>query len=76
MKLSNLLYAGGLVLLATACEKELPKFSDEECMLTFHYGDGLTTAGVKDGMGRGSHSFKFCGRTDERYCLAEGEYYG
>ena len=58
MKLSNLLYAGGLLLLATACEKDLPKFSDEECMLTFHYGDGLTTAGVKDGLGSRSHSFK------------------
>ncbi len=58
MKLSNLLYAGGLLLLATACEKDLPEFSDEVCMLNFYYGDNLTTAGVKAGMGVGSHSFK------------------
>lgn len=58
MKLSNLLYAGGLLLLVTACEKDLPVFSDGECMLTFHYGDNLTTAGVRPGMGKGSHSFK------------------
>lgn len=58
MKLSNLLYAGGLLLLATACEKDLPVFSDGVCMLNFYYGDNLTTAGVKASMGRGSHSFK------------------
>lgn len=47
MKLLNLLYAGGLLLLVTACEKDLPVFSDGECMLNFNYGDNLTTAGVR-----------------------------
>ncbi len=58
MKLLNLLYAGGLLLLVTACEKDLPVFSDGECMLNFNYGDNLTTAGVRPGMGVGSYSFK------------------
>lgn len=58
MKYLNLLYAAGLLLLATACEKDLPKFSDEEGLLIFYYGDNLTTDQVTSKMGRGSHSFK------------------
>lgn len=62
MKLSNVLYAGALFLLATACEKDLPEFSDGEGRLMFYYGKNLTTAGVQPGMGLGSHSFKLNSR--------------
>lgn len=45
MKLFNILYAAGLLLLAAACEKDLPTFSDDEGFLIFNYGAGKKTGG-------------------------------
>lgn len=58
MKYLNLLYAAGLLFLATACEKEIPKYSETDCRLNFYFGDDLTTANVQESMKKGSHSFK------------------
>lgn len=59
MKLFNILYAAGLLLLATACEKELPTFLDDECFLIFNYGAGKKTGNVNisENDRRGSYSF-------------------
>ena len=59
MKLFNILYAAGLLLLAAACEKDLPTFSDDEGFLIFNYGAGKKTgdATVSESDRRGSYSF-------------------
>lgn len=59
MKLFNLLYVTGLLLLATACEKELPTFSDDEGFLIFNYGANKKTgdATVSENDRRRSYSF-------------------
>ena len=57
MKYLNILSAG-LLLLATACEKDIPKFSDPECLLNFYYGQDVTTEDVTDAMRAGSYSFR------------------
>lgn len=58
MKYLNLLYATGLLFLAAACEKEIPKFSETDCQLNFYFGDDLKTESVRESMKKGSHSFK------------------
>ena len=64
MKYLNILSAG-LLLLATACEKDIPKFSDPECLLNFYYGQDVTTEGVTDAMRAGSYSFRLNASEDQ-----------
>ena len=64
MKYVNILSAG-LLLLATACEKDIPKFSDPECLLNFYYGQSATTETVTDDLRRGSYSFRLNATEDQ-----------
>ena len=64
MKYLNILSAG-LLLLATACEKDIPKFSAPECLLNFYYGQDVTTEAVTDAMRAGSYSFRLNASEDQ-----------
>lgn len=64
MKYVNILSAG-LLLLATACEKDIPKFSDPECLLNFYYGQSATTETVTDDLRWGSYSFRLNATEDQ-----------
>lgn len=69
MKLFNILYAAGLLLLTAACEKDLPVFSDDEGFLIFNYGAGKKTddATVSENDRRGSYSF-LLNAAEEQMC--------
>ncbi len=69
MKLFNILYAAGLLLLTAACEKDLPVFSDDEGFLIFNYGAGKKTddATVSENDRRGSYSF-LLNAAEEQIC--------
>lgn len=60
MKLFNILYAAGLLLLAAACEKDLPTFSDDEGFLIFNYGAGKKTGMPPFRKVTGAEAIPFC----------------
>lgn len=57
MKYLNIFMLVCFLLLTAACEKDLPRFDDEECFLNFDYGRDLTTEEVTALMSFGSYSF-------------------